>query len=65
MPNYLYIPVEDKSTANLGQYFEKCVQFIEKSRKKTNVLVHCKVGISRSSAIVIAYLMKKYSYTLK
>jgi len=35
---------------------------MEKNRKKTNVLVHCASGKSRSVAIVIFYLMKKYQY---
>lgn len=28
------------------------------------MLVHCKVGVSRSVTIVIAYLIKKYKYSL-
>ena len=36
-----------------------------KFRKFTNVYVHCYAGVSRSSAIVAAYLMWKYRWTLK
>ncbi len=28
--------------------------------KENNVLVHCQMGISRSSSLVIAFLMKEY-----
>jgi protein-tyrosine phosphatase len=31
----------------------------------TNVYVHCYAGVSRSSAIVAAYLMWKYRWTLE
>lgn len=34
------------------------IEFIEKNIKKTNVLVHCFAGVSRSATAVIAYLMK-------
>ena len=44
-------------------HFEETFQFIEEMRQKNkNVLVHCHAGISRSVAIVCAYLMKKKSW---
>eukprot|EP01080_Neovahlkampfia_damariscottae_P001737 gene1737-506_t len=55
--------------------FQKCVDFIEKTRpkesKKGEILVsetcfvHCMRGRSRSSSVVMAYLMKNYNLTLK
>ena len=51
------IDITDKESENIIQYFGECINFIKGNDK---VLVHCGVGASRSSAIVIAYLMWKY-----
>ena len=53
------IPAEDEEGFNLSLYFNEGIEFIEKNMTETNVLVHCFAGISRSSSIVIAFLMKK------
>lgn len=40
--------------------FENAIDFIDKGRNSNGcVLVHCNAGISRSAAIVMAYLIKK------
>lgn len=65
VPDYLYLPIDDDETECIYQYFEKVFQFIEKNVYRTNILVHCLSGISRSAALIIAYLLKKKSYTLK
>ena len=50
----------DSLNYDIGQHFEEAYEFIEENlNKKLNVLVHCHAGVSRSAAIVIAYLMKK------
>ena len=41
---------------NIIQYFKECIEFIEKADK---IFIHCMCGVSRSSTIVIAYLMWK------
>ena len=54
----MIIPAEDNSKFNLGIFFKKGVSFIAKNIKSTNVYVHCYAGISRSAAMIIAYLIK-------
>lgn len=52
------IAAEDIEEFELGKFFTDGVLFIEENRQKTNVLVHCFAGVSRSGAMVIAYVMK-------
>lgn len=56
---YLNINVCDTPEANLQQYFAQTSQFIDFGLSKNKgVYVHCLMGVSRSSSIIIAYLMK-------
>ena len=56
---YLSIFEEDRSSTNLYPYFSLTNRFIEKYIDFGGVLVHCSAGISRSSAIILAYIMYK------
>lgn len=49
----------DNSNEDISQFFMKTNQIIENTAP-TNVLVHCKAGVSRSVSICIAYLMWKH-----
>ncbi|KAL4452881.1 hypothetical protein ABPG74_002446 [Tetrahymena malaccensis] len=60
---HLYLEAYDREDQNIEQYFDASYKFISENIKKTNVLVHCQLGISRSSSIVIAYLMMKNKQT--
>ena len=42
-------------------YFDECHSFIDECicQKNKNIIIHCEAGVSRSSTIVISYLMKK------
>ena len=54
----LEINIDDSPEEDLAQYFDQCFQFID-SNSDGGTLVHCVSGISRSSSVVIAYLMAK------
>jgi protein-tyrosine phosphatase len=62
---HLVLQAEDIPSFDISKHFETGISFIERHRKHTNILVHChagkansNAGISRSSTMVIAYLMK-------
>ena len=50
----LVIYLDDIPTANITQHFEQSNKFIAENLEKTNVLVHCGAGISRSPSLIIA-----------
>eukprot|EP01083_Nonionella_stella_P177584 624619_1 len=57
---YLQCVIEDSPKANINQFFEETIQFINGALADANhhkVFVHCQAGISRSASIVIAYIM--------
>ncbi|ORY37477.1 phosphatases II, partial [Rhizoclosmatium globosum] len=58
-------PIEDTPVAPIRWIFEKCCEVIEAARLLgENVLIHCHAGVSRSSTIVLAYLMRFQRLTL-
>eukprot|EP01084_Bolivina_argentea_P186374 321272_1 len=67
-PKHLLLNIEDSPYVFITDYFSQVFKFIdeilEKEKDKNNtqssVLIHCEQGRSRSGAMVIAYLMKKY-----
>lgn len=59
IPDHKIIPAQDFESYNLAYYFPEGIEFIEKNLEKTNVLVHCFAGVSRSSSMIIAFLMTK------
>jgi len=58
--SWKHIPIRDRSTEQIIDIMDVLVEFIE---KQETVLVHCQHGISRSSTIVMAYLMKALNMT--
>lgn len=62
---YLQCPVMDSELADLGKYFVATGRFIHEAiTTGGSVLVHCKQGVSRSTSVVIAYLMKYQAMNL-
>ncbi|CAF1125747.1 unnamed protein product [Adineta steineri] len=63
--NVLWINIVDDSNKNIAQYFHKTNDFLSSCKQKNEkVLVHCQMGISRSSSIILAYLIKYHHDTL-
>ena len=57
--NVLWIDLHDIPLADISQYFQQTNEFLEMCRSKNEkVLVHCQMGVSRSSSIILAYLLK-------
>ncbi|PRP76262.1 hypothetical protein PROFUN_07784 [Planoprotostelium fungivorum] len=57
---------EDDEEQDLMSHFEETNRWIEQARTEGElVIVHCAAGVSRSATIIIAYLMKHKSMTLR
>lgn len=64
--DYKIIPYRDSVNENLFQddKLKKALEYVEKTLSEGhNILVHCFFGKSRSSSIVIAYMIKNLGYT--
>lgn len=56
--NYKFIDCFDLPEVNIVEILNNCLEFIKNAVNKfQNILIHCNAGVSRSSAIVIGYLM--------
>ncbi|WWC70249.1 uncharacterized protein I206_104199 [Kwoniella pini CBS 10737] len=61
---YMTLDISDNSDQNLISIFPRCVDFIEEAMTMNGVvLAHCNGGIALSPAIVVGYLMWKFSWT--
>jgi hypothetical protein len=65
VPCHRIICAQDEEWYNLRLHFEQAYTFIDSARQSSHVLVHCQAGVSRSPAIVIAYLMRYCRWTVK
>lgn len=62
----LNIPIYDLNYADIGPYLEQSYHFIDNHiTNDRNVLVYCIFGRSRSVAICVYYLMKKYQISFE
>ncbi|CAL8120235.1 unnamed protein product [Orchesella dallaii] len=63
---YLVVEIADSATENIIPHFKVVNSFLDESLSGGGkVLVHGNAGISRSAALVIAYIMSKFGVTLK
>ncbi|UJR36391.1 hypothetical protein I4U23_029115 [Adineta vaga] len=63
---HLFLKADDSAVFKMTPYFEQACQFIEEARiEKGAVLVHCVCGVSRSTTLCCAYLMKHHSMTIE
>ncbi|VVC87396.1 unnamed protein product, partial [Leptidea sinapis] len=63
MFDYLNIRVYDDDKTDLLKHWDNTFKYISKARNEgSKVLVHCKMGISRSASVVIAYAMKAFNW---
>lgn len=63
---YLHLELEDKEDVLLKDRFDQAVYFMTTAMENPSgrVLVHCNLGISRSTTVILAYLMKTFNATL-
>ncbi|XP_049778831.1 uncharacterized protein LOC126175859 isoform X1 [Schistocerca cancellata] len=66
MFNYQNIRVYDDEKTDLLKHWDNTFRYITSAKKEgSKVLVHCKMGVSRSASVVIAYAMKAYNWDYK
>jgi protein-tyrosine phosphatase len=63
--NHEWYELEDSDDQNIFPFLGKAHEFIKEKLVDHNVLVHCQMGMSRSSSLVIAFLMKEYGMKYK
>jgi serine/threonine/tyrosine-interacting-like protein 1 len=63
---YLHLELEDKEDVLLKDRFDETIHFMETALQNPSnrILVHCNLGISRSTTLILAYLMRIFNATL-
>lgn len=58
--------IEDKEDVLLKDRFDEAIRFMRMALENplNRILVHCNLGISRSTTLILAYLMKTYNATV-
>eukprot|EP00055_Hartaetosiga_balthica_P005619 m.16740 g.16740 ORF g.16740 m.16740 type:complete len:320 (+) comp4662_c0_seq4:305-1264(+) len=61
---HVQVPITDEAESDLLSFLPPCMEFISSSlfEQEYNVLVHCQAGISRSVAVILAYLIYSKQY---
>lgn len=61
--DYLNIRVYDDEKTDLLKHWDNTFKYISRAKEEgSKVLVHCKMGVSRSASVVIAYAMKAFDW---
>ncbi|XP_037543379.1 dual specificity protein phosphatase 19-like [Nematolebias whitei] len=61
---YKTLQILDLPDTDITSYLEECSSFIDQAQEQDGVvLVHCNAGVSRSSSVVIGYLMLREGLT--
>lgn len=60
---YCQVPVQDTPAADIFIYLGGATTFLDAMLQTGSVLVHCEQGMSRSAAVVMAYLMRFHGMT--
>ncbi|CAF4559145.1 unnamed protein product, partial [Rotaria socialis] len=56
-----WINLQDDFDVDIRVHFDQTNEFLQACRNKNEkVLIHCRAGVSRSSSIVLAYLLRYY-----
>ena len=62
--HYCHIKLNDLPSFKLKPYLKDAINFIDEAHKNNSkILVHCQLGISRSTSCVVAYMIKILKYT--
>ena len=65
---YLKVPVIDSPDVKISKHFDRAIEFIKEGASGKNkgkgVLVHCVKGVSRSSTLICAFLMKTQNWSV-
>ncbi|CAF1257970.1 unnamed protein product [Rotaria sordida] len=63
--NVLWINLKDNFRENIQQHFDRTNEFLQTCKNKNEkVLIHCQSGISRSTSVILAYLLRYHHDTL-
>ena len=67
LAEYLVLDAEDKPSFPLDDFFARSTAFIEEALRAPGaaVVVHCHSGVSRSTTLVMAYLMSRHGIGLQ